>query len=226
MNIPFEYLIPAFLMGFLGSGHCVAMCGSLSMALGFSVPNDKPFLLYSIMISFGRIFGYGLIGFTVNFFAQSVVSLTQGGVLYLAFLSSILMFGIGLHIANISSVVLKTEFIGKWFQPLIDPIKAKILPIDSLIKCILYGFFWGFLPCGLVYTALSLALTSPSSVTGFLVMLFFGLGTLPTLVGLTLVNAKLNLILNRSYVRVLLGVSVMLMALWQFYIAYNRITLY
>jgi sulfite exporter TauE/SafE len=44
MNIPFEYLIPAFLMGFLGSGNCVAMFGSMSMALGFSVPKDKSFL--------------------------------------------------------------------------------------------------------------------------------------------------------------------------------------
>lgn len=226
MYAPFEYLIPAFLMGFLGSGHCVAMCGSMSMALGFSVPNDKSFLLYSVLISFGRIFGYGLIGLAVNFFAQSVVSLTQGGVLYLTLLSSILMFGIGLHIANINSLVLKTEFIGKWFQPFIEPIKSKILPINSPIKCLLYGLFWGFLPCGLVYTALSLALTSPTPFTGFSVMLFFGLGTLPTLIGLTLVNAKLNSILNHTYVRFVLGFSVMVMAVWQFYFAVNRISFF
>ncbi|GHB74694.1 membrane protein [Psychrosphaera saromensis] len=226
MTFPFEYLIPAFLMGFLGSGHCVAMCGSLSMALGFSVPKEKSFLLYSILISIGRVFGYGLIGFIVNFFAQSVVSITQGGVLYLTLFSSILMFGIGLHIANINSFVLKTEFIGKWFQPFIDPIKSKILPIDSVLKCLLYGLFWGFLPCGLVYTALSLALTSPTPLTGFSVMLAFGLGTLPTLVGMTLINAKLNSILNHSYVRFVLGSSVILMAVWQFYFAINRISFF
>lgn len=223
MSFPFEYLIPAFLMGFLGSGHCVAMCGSLSMALGFSVPKEKSFFLYSILISIGRIFGYGFIGLIVNFFAQSVVSITQGGVLYLTLLSSILMFGIGLHIANINSFVLKTEFIGKWFQPFIDPIKSKILPINTPLKCLLYGLFWGFLPCGLVYTALSLAITSPSPLTGFSVMFIFGIGTLPTLVGLTLINAKLNSIFNHSYVRFILGLSVIIMAIWQFYFAFNRI---
>lgn len=226
MSFPIEFVIPALLMGLLGSGHCVAMCGSLSMAIGFSVPSNKPFLLYSVLISFGRIFGYGLIGLLVNFFAQSMVSVTEGGILYLTILSSILMIGIGLHIANLNSVVLKTELIGKWLQPIIDPIKSRILPIDSSIKCILYGLFWGFLPCGLVYTALSLALTAPNPITGFAVMLSFGLGTLPTLVGLTLINAKLNSILNQTYVRFALGASVILMAIWQLINVFNRFDFY
>ena len=208
-----ELLFTAFLMGLLGSGHCVAMCGSLSMALGFSVPSNKNFILYSTLISVGRIIGYGLIGFIANLLTQSIILITQGAILYLSIFASILMIGIGLHIANLNSWVLKTEILGSLLNPLLEPIKKRILPIDSTSKCLLYGLFWGFLPCGLVYTALSLSMTSINPVNAALVMIAFGLGTLPTLVGLTAFNTKLNSILEKTWVRFGLGVLVILMAI-------------
>ncbi|NVK24847.1 MAG: sulfite exporter TauE/SafE family protein [Gammaproteobacteria bacterium] len=217
-----ELLIAALLMGFLGGGHCVAMCGSLSMAVGFSVPRDKNFILYSFFISLGRILGYGAIGFIASVFMQSIVGLTSGGVFVLSIISSILMIGIGLHIARINSLVLYTEKLGTFIQPIIDPIKKRLLPIDSIPKCMAYGLFWGLLPCGLVYTALSMSLTAPNALLGGLVMFMFGLGTLPTLVGLTAFNSKLNSILEQSYVRLFLGSIVILMALFNLFMTLQK----
>lgn len=208
-------------MGFLGSSHCIAMCGSLTMALGFSIPREKHFLFYAIIISSGRVLAYGLIGLVANLLAQSVLALTQGGILYLSLIASLLMIGIGLHVANLNSWVLKTEVLGKFISPLIEPIKKRILPIDSVAKCFAYGLFWGFLPCGLVYTALSLSMTASSPLNAGLVMVFFGLGTLPTLVGMTAFNTKLNSILGKTYVRFALGVSIVIMAL---ILMFNTIT--
>lgn len=218
-----DLILTALIMGFLGSGHCVAMCGSLSMALGFSIPKEKSFISYSILISIGRIFGYALIGLVVNLLTQSIITVTDGGILYLSILSSILMIGIGLHVANINSVVLKTELIGVWVSPIIEPIKKRLLPIDNSLKCLLYGLFWGFLPCGLVYTAISLAITAPNPIYGSLVMLSFGVGTLPTLVGLTAFNSKLNSILEHSYVRLILGVMIISMAFLQLLTTVNQL---
>ena len=208
-------------MGFLGSSHCVAMCGSLTMAVGFSIPREKHFITYAVFISLGRVLGYALIGFVASLLTQSIISLTQGGILYLSLFASILMIGIGLHIANLNSWVLKTEVLGKYINPIIEPIKKRIMPIDSITKCLLYGLFWGFLPCGLVYTALSLAMTSSTPIMGALVMFCFGLGTLPTLVGLTAFNTKLNSILAKTYVRFALGVTVIILAL---FLLFNTIT--
>lgn len=208
-----ELLFTALVMGFLGSGHCVAMCGSLTMALGFSIPKEKHFIRYAVMISIGRILGYAVIGVVASLLTQSIISLTQGGVLYLSVLASVLMLGIGLHIAGLNSWILKTEMLGKYISIAIEPIKKRILPIDSIQKCLLYGVFWGFLPCGLVYTALSLAMSSTTPIMGGLTMLFFGLGTLPTLVGLTAFNIKLNSILAKTYVRFTLGAMVIILAL-------------
>lgn len=214
-------MFTALVMGFLGSGHCVAMCGSLTMALGFSIPREKHFISYAVVISFGRITGYALIGVVASLLTQSIISLTQGGILYLSIFASILMIGIGLHIAGLNSWVLKTEVMGKYIAAAIEPIKKRILPIDSISKCLLYGLFWGFLPCGLVYTALSLAMTASTPLMGGLTMLFFGLGTLPTLVGLTAFNSKLNSILAKTYVRFALGVTVIVLAL---ILLFNTIT--
>lgn len=210
-------------MGFLGSGHCITMCGSLSMALGFSVPKHKSFVFYSTLISLGRVFGYALIGAVVSAMTQSVIGLTNGGILYLSVFASILMIGIGLHIAKVSNIILKTESLGRFIQPLIDPIKRKILPLDSGAKCLAYGLLWGFLPCGLVYTAITLAMSAESVFYGTLVMFCFGLGTVPTLVGLTSFNAKLNSILAKSYVRSALGGIVILLAVYQLIIALQKL---
>jgi hypothetical protein len=214
-----ELLFTAFIMGIMGSVHCISMCGSLTMALGFSVPKDKPFWLYSLLISLARICGYAFIGFIVNLLSQSVLALTGGGVLYLTIFASLLMIGIGLHVANVTNFILKTERIGQVISRYIEPIKKKILPIDSPLKCLGYGFFWGFLPCGMVYTALTLSMTASTSLGASLVMLLFGLGTLPTLVGLTGINAKLNRILERTYVRFMLGSVIIIMAVSQLYLA-------
>ena len=202
-------------MGLLSGGHCIAMCGSLSMALGFSIPNTKPYLIYASIIGVCRILGYAFIGLIMSLLAQSIVSLTNGGVFFLSILSSILMIGIGFHIAGINSMILVTEKMGAIVQPFLSPLKKRLLPIDSLFKCALYGFFWGFLPCGLVYTALSLAITSENPVSAAVTMFAFGLGTLPLVTGMTSINSKLNSILKKSYVRLSLGLIIILMASYQ-----------
>lgn len=204
----------AFLMGLFGLIHCVTMCGSLSMALGFSIPRERSFLLYSSLISIGRVSGYVTLGVLANMMSQGIVVATNGSVLYLSVLASLLMIGIGLHVANLSNRVLMIEHIGKWFERVLAPVKKSILPIDSWYKCLLYGVFWGFLPCGLVYTALSLAILAPSTLVAGMTMAAFGVATLPALIGLTAFNTKLSHYLQKTGIRLLFGLIIVAMALY------------
>mgnify|MGYP000194248714 CR=1 FL=1 len=218
-----EFYFTALLMGLMGAGHCAAMCGSLTVAVGFSIPKERSMLFSAFLMSSGRILGYGIIGVAANLFAQSFLAITGGSVLYLSILAGILLFLVGMHIANLNSLILKTEILGALIQPLIQPIKQRLTPIDNNFKCLAYGFFWGFLPCGLVYSALSLALVSPTAMSGGLVMLFFGLGTLPTLVGLTSFSVKINGMLQQQKIRLALGVVVMAMGLYHISVASIKI---
>ena len=70
--------------------------------------------------------------------------------------------------------------IGAWQK--LEPIGRKLLPVASLPKALAYGMIWGWLPCGLVYFVLIWALTAGDALSGALMMLAFGLGTLPTLI--------------------------------------------
>lgn len=213
----------ALLMGLMGAGHCVAMCGSLSMAVGFSIPATKSFINYSVLISIGRVLGYVIIAVIAHLLSQSVFKITGGNILYLQFVAALLMLGVGLHIAGLNSWVLKTEKLGVLVQRFVTPIKQKVMPINSVARCLIYGLLWGLLPCGMVYTALAMSMVAESTLSAALIMFCFGIGTLPTLVGLTAFNSKLNGIFSKTSVRFALGVIVILLAINQFVAAYQKV---
>lgn len=216
-------IIAALILGATGSVHCLTMCGSMSVALGFSIPKSKPFWLYALFVSIGRVFGYACIGFVVNLLSQSIISLTEGGIFYLSILSGILMVLVALHIANISNYVTQLEKLGSGVNRLLAPIKSKVLPIDSTLKCLAYGLLWGFLPCGLVYTALTLAFVSPTPVHAFFTMLCFGLATLPALVGMTVFSKQLTRFFSQSWLRLTLASVIFIAASYQIYLAFNKL---
>ncbi len=63
----------------------------------------------------------------------------------------------------------------------VQPLTKRVLPVDSIAKVLGLGMVWGWLPCGMVYAALLLALSSGDGLQGGWVMLAFGLGTLPNM---------------------------------------------
>lgn len=208
-------LITILILGITGSVHCVTMCGSLSIALGFSIPKNRTFWQYALYVSLGRVFGYGLIGMIVNLLAQSMVSLTAGGIFYLSLISGGLMIVVALHILNLTNWLSKIEKVGQWLNPLLQPLKHRLVPIDSFPKCLAYGVLWGFLPCGLVYTALSFALVSPSPLIGFSAMVLFGLTTVPALVGMTVFSTKLSQWVAKPWVKISFALIIIFSAVFQ-----------
>jgi sulfite exporter TauE/SafE len=71
------------------------------------------------------------------------------------------------------------------------------------------GVLWGWLPCGMVYSVLVTAMLSGSAAGGALVMLAFGLGTLPMLLGLGLLGTRLRACLRLRGVRIACGALVL-----------------
>ena len=85
-----------------------------------------------------------------------------------------------------------------------------MLPIQTPLAALPLGMVWGWLPCGLVYSALALAVASGGPVQGALVMLLFGLGTLPSMLAAGLLTARVRS-LTRPGLRVAAGVLVLLL---------------
>lgn len=170
--------LTALLMGLAGSLHCVGMCSPLVMA----VSNISPSALTNrLLYNTGRILTYSVLGALVGFVGfllpisrfQNLVSILLG--------VALLAIGIGALKVHIPLV---SFWIGK-FTNRLKALFAKILKKKNYGSVMFLGILNGFLPCGLVYIALTycLTLTSPLEGSGF--MILFGFGTLPVMLGLT-----------------------------------------
>ncbi|MDO7667221.1 MAG: sulfite exporter TauE/SafE family protein, partial [Pseudomonadota bacterium] len=99
--------------------------------------------------------------------------------------------------------------IWRWLQP----IGQKLLPVKTRTHALFLGVIWGWLPCGLVYAALAVAATVGDPVKASLVMLAFGAGTLPAVMGAGLFTGMLAAMAKVKHLRQIAGLLIIAMAL-------------
>lgn len=218
-------LLTLFLLGFFGGGHCVGMCGGLSSAFALQLPPGLNRAGLIVLLNLGRISSYVFIGLLVGVIGQVGISLDQTrwlqNGLYLS--ANLLLLFLGLYLAGISSLATRIESIGRPVWKRLNPLLNRLLPIQSVPACFGVGMLWGWLPCGLVYSASLYALGSGNALEGGLYMLAFALGTLPNLLAMGLFAAQLKNFLQRKTVRLAAGLLVAAWALWRlvsFYVAF------
>jgi len=184
--VPFELTFGgALLVGLLGSGHCIGMCGGIVSALNLGIGDDlgrQPGRLFAFHLAYngGRITSYLLVGLLAGALGGSLMQLgvhpAAGKLLAAAF-----MVALGLYLANWWRGLSLLERLGYRLWRHIRPFADKLLPVRSLPQAALLGMLWGWLPCGLVYAAVAWSLTAGNARDGALLMLGFGIGTLPAL---------------------------------------------
>ncbi|UTG73449.1 sulfite exporter TauE/SafE family protein [Neisseria subflava] len=206
-----------FLLGFFGGTHCVGMCGGLSSAFALQLPPHLNRIGLIVLLNLGRISSYVVIGLLVGLVGQVGISLddtraVQNG-LYIA--ANVLLLLLGLYLAGISTTATKIEGIGKPIWKRLNPLLNKLLPIKSVSACFGVGVLWGWLPCGLVYSASLYALGSGNALHGGLYMLAFALGTLPNLLAMGIFAAHLKTFLQKRMVRLCAGLLVAGWAIWR-----------
>lgn len=174
--------IAMFSMGFLGSPHCLGMCGGIVTAFGLSMqqlsPRKKNLLIFSYHV--GRLFSYALLGVLAGLIGTTILAPFMQSDFPRVLLGTVLVL-IGFAILGMP-LFNHLEKLGLKLWQAMSPIRQKVFPLDSVPKALFAGLLWGFLPCGLVYGALMMAVASGSVATGALMMFAFGLGTLPMLV--------------------------------------------
>ncbi|WP_157669601.1 sulfite exporter TauE/SafE family protein [Chitinibacter sp. GC72] len=208
-------LLALFLAGLLGGGHCAGMCGGIVTAFSLQLPAGArwPYLLG---FNLGRLAGYALIGALLGALASfATLAALQSVKVGLFFAANVLLFILGLYIAGWSRVLTRIEALGQPLWRRIQPLLRKLLPIRSIWQTPLIGLLWGWIPCGLVYTASLSALASAQPLHGAGVMLAFGLGTLPNLLLMGLMAHKLQTLLKKIWFRRSCGLLVMALAVHQ-----------
>jgi len=174
-----------FLMGLLGGMHCAGMCGGIVGAFSLR-PRGPGQRSYMLPYNAGRIASYIAAGALAG-------SVGAGGLLLdgplpvrtlLYALASLILIAQGFYLAGIGRGIPLLERAGARLWSRIQPWSRPLVPVDSLAKACALGALWGWLPCGMVYGALVVALASGDPVGGALTMAAFGLGTLPNLLAL------------------------------------------
>ena len=193
-------LAAAFGAGLLGSAHCLGMCAGISglFAVGATVASIKTQLPLAIAYNVGRVLSYAFLGVTVAALGGAAVGMIPdlAGPVRLA--SGLLIIIIGLQVAFDWRLLAPVEKIGATIWNRLAPHAKGLIPATSIASAAGLGLIWGWLPCGLVYGALLLAATTADPVSGGLVMIAFGLGTMPAMIATGLSASKLSAFMGRN----------------------------
>ncbi len=175
-------LASAFLLATAGSVHCIGMCGGISSALTFSIPpsqrRGRALWGWQLLFGAGRISTYATLGALAGLLGQTMMGWLPGPSMAIGLtLSGILMVLLSAYLLGRGQGLKRLESLGMRLWQRLQPLTRRLLPIDHPLKAFALGLLWGLLPCGLVYTALALAITAGSAPAGMLIMLCFGVVT-------------------------------------------------
>ncbi len=173
-----DWFIAGITFGFVGSIHCVGMCGPLAMSLPGGGQQRWRFLAERLIYNLGRAVTYTLLGGIFG---------ALGLLVALAGYQQWLSLGVGVIMVLSVLVPWVQRRLGRLEQGAGSFMRHVIGPIQSLYKrggawaMLGVGLLNGFLPCGFVYAALATASTAGSIYTSMTFMAAFGLGTLPAM---------------------------------------------
>ena len=193
----FNQITAGIALGFIGSFHCIGMCGPLALSLPIASENSAVKFLGTLIYNIGRVITYTFLGAIFGMVGRSfsVIGYQQGlsitmGILILVFL----VFG-----KQLTQHRFNNEFIGnglRYLRKLIGQLYFK----RNLFSLWLIGLLNGLLPCGMVYMAIAGAIATGSIVQSMTLMAAFGLGTLPVMWAITFFGNYLSAGI-RSHIR-------------------------
>lgn len=187
----------AFLMGVAGSGHCLAMCGGLASAMGLQ-KNKRRLVLYNL----GRISSYMIAGALVASALFGLAQIQPHALIWMRLLTGVMMLLLAAYLVRFHWTLIWLERIGALLWNRLKPLATKFnFQSPKSRHVYLAGMLWGWLPCGLVYSALSWSALSANPISGALFMLLFGLGTLPSMLFLGMVSQGAQRLLKSAQFR-------------------------
>lgn len=206
-------------IGLASSFHCIGMCGGIAGAFSFNIhpgAQQGRFAAWPFVAAFnvGRVVSYVAAGLLVGSISQLSVQSFHSPLAFslLQQLAALILISIGLYVAGWFPQFVQIERVGTVIWSRLEPIGRRFVPIDNANKAFMFGAIWGWLPCGMVYSMLLMALTSGDVARGAVFMAAFGLGTLPAMFGVGLFAGFMKVLTRYQVFKKLIGVSLIAVA--------------
>lgn len=208
-------LAAVFLVGLNGSVHCVGMCGPIVGILGMNTETTGAGKKVGTAICYnlGRISTYVILGFIAMLLSIAMQDLKPLQIV-IRYFSGVVMLFVALQLIGFPQYL---AFIEKPLSRLSRPISQltrKFFPIKTLKGAYVAGLAWGLLPCGMVYMAFAMSLGVENVLAAPLVMLVFGLGTLPMMLTLSISGNFFGSLFNSPKARKISGLLVLVMTVF------------
>ena len=207
-------LLSALILGLLGGGHCLGMCGGLMSALTLAIPAERRAQRFQLLLAYnlGRIFSYAAAGLLLGLAGWALNN--SPAAMLLRIIAALLLVAMGLYLAGWWSGLTRIEALGRGLWRYIQPLTRRFMPVTNWPRALILGGLWGWLPCGLVYSTLLWASSQGNALDSAALMLAFGLGTLPVLLATGMAAERLSALLRERGVRMAGGILVILFGLW------------
>ncbi|MBN2606306.1 MAG: sulfite exporter TauE/SafE family protein [Thiotrichales bacterium] len=219
-------LFTALMVGFLGGVHCLGMCSGVVGTLSFNLRPEVQLSLwrmfpYQLAYNLGRVTSYALIGALFGWLGHTVTSLATflPAQQALQIFAGAFMLALGLYVAGVWNGVVVVERLGSFIWKRLQPVVSKMTSVRTIPQAWLYGMVWGWLPCGLVYSMVIMAISAGGALQGAAVMIAFGLGTMPNLLLMGSFAFFFTRLSRNQRVRRVAGFLIMLMGAWQIWLA-------
>ncbi len=201
------FIYTAFLIGLVGSLHCIGMCGPIAIALPLGNKGWLHRVAGGVTYNLGRIITYALLGAVFGLLGQGIemaglqrwASIVIGAAMVLSVFFPMLFKG----------KARLEQFLFGYAGRMISKFR-KLFTINSLPSLFLIGLLNGLLPCGLVYVAIAGALNTNDLLNGVLFMAIFGLGTLPVMLAIPLLGNLIGTGIRKRYNHVLSTIVVLI----------------
>ncbi|HIH2762628.1 MAG TPA: sulfite exporter TauE/SafE family protein [Candidatus Azoamicus sp. MARI] len=197
-------ILTALIIGLIGNFHCLGMCSGIITIFSISLSKEKKHEknIYQLYYNVGRILGYILINtiaFSIGLILIKILKIDNLNILKL--FSGITLITISFYLLNIINFIKKIEHLSfkLWFH--ISKYTKFFFPVKNPIQAIILGIIWAHIPCGLVYSTIIWSTSSGSLFKSIILILFFGLGTLPSMLGLTLLSNNIKKIINYKIIK-------------------------
>lgn len=210
-------LLAAGAMGLFGGWHCATMCGGVASVM--CAASERPAGGWSpsvVSYNVGRWMGYVLLGAVVGTLGSLLEIIPSLDVVrfVLRTIAVLAMLAVGLMLAGLPSMVGWFEAAGAPLWRAVSPLTRRLVPVRTVRQGLALGLLWGFMPCGLLYTALALAASTESTAGGAATMAVFGMATLPVMLTLGALADATRAALRRGWIRRSAGLAMLAMGAW------------